>query len=150
MFNFENLELWQKAIVLADVIYSRTRNFPADERFGLTNQMRRSIVSVSSNIAEGSSRSDPGVGGCRCPRGGGKESGSLSNRLLMPTLAMMQSKARFRMVLVAREGALPVRRSTEAGRSLNEHIHLASRDGRAIANTRLPVHALNCRVRYPR
>ena len=56
MFNFEKLEVWQKAIALADVIYSDTRNFPADERFGLTNQMRRSIVSVSSNIAEGSSR----------------------------------------------------------------------------------------------
>jgi len=57
MFNFEKLEVWQKAIALADVIYSNTRNFPADERFGLTNQMRRSVVSVSSNIAEGSSRS---------------------------------------------------------------------------------------------
>jgi four helix bundle protein len=57
MFNFEKLEVWQKAIVLADVIYRQTRSFPADERFGLTNQMRRSVVSVSSNIAEGSSRS---------------------------------------------------------------------------------------------
>ena len=57
MFNFEKLEVRQKAIALADVIYSHTRNFPADERFGLTNQMRRSVVSVSSNIAEGSSRS---------------------------------------------------------------------------------------------
>jgi four helix bundle protein len=57
MFNFEKLEVWQKAITLADVIYGQTRNFPADERFGLTNQMRRSVVSVSSDIAEGSSRS---------------------------------------------------------------------------------------------
>jgi four helix bundle protein len=57
MFNFEKLEVWQKAIVLADQIYSDARNFPADERFGLTNQMRRSVVSVSSNIAEGASRS---------------------------------------------------------------------------------------------
>jgi four helix bundle protein len=56
MFNFEKLEVWQKAIALADVIYTETRKFPADERFGLTNQMRRSVVSVSSNIAEGSSR----------------------------------------------------------------------------------------------
>ena len=56
MFNFEKLEVWQKSIALADVIYSQTRSFSADERFGLTNQMRRSVVSVSSNIAEGSSR----------------------------------------------------------------------------------------------
>ena len=57
MFNFEKLDVWQKAIALADVIYNETRSFPADERFGLTNQMRRSVVSVPSNIAEGSSRS---------------------------------------------------------------------------------------------
>jgi len=57
MFNFEKLDVWQKAIALADVIYSDTRSFPADERFGLTNQMRRSVISVPSKIAEGSSRS---------------------------------------------------------------------------------------------
>jgi four helix bundle protein len=56
MFDFEKLEVWQKAIALADVIYNDTRRFPIDERFGLTNQMRRSVISVSSNIAEGSSR----------------------------------------------------------------------------------------------
>ena len=56
MFNFEKLDVWQKAVVLADVIYSQTRNFPANERFGLTNQMRRAAISISSNIAEGSSR----------------------------------------------------------------------------------------------
>jgi hypothetical protein len=57
MFNFEKLEAWHKAIALADVIYRHTRNFPAEERFGLTNQMPRSIISESSNIAEGSSKS---------------------------------------------------------------------------------------------
>ena len=34
MFNFEKLDVWQKAITLADVIYNDTRSFPADERFG--------------------------------------------------------------------------------------------------------------------
>lgn len=57
MFNFEKLEVWQKAIDFADLAYSETATFPADERFGLTNQMRRAAVSVSSNLAEGSSRS---------------------------------------------------------------------------------------------
>jgi four helix bundle protein len=57
MFNFEKLEVWNKAIDFADLIYVETRPFPADERFGLTNQLRRAATSISSNIAEGSSRS---------------------------------------------------------------------------------------------
>jgi four helix bundle protein len=56
MFNFEKLDVWQKAIDFADLVYNYTRNFPTDERFGLTNQMRRAAVSISSNIAEGTSR----------------------------------------------------------------------------------------------
>ena len=57
MFNFEKLETWHKAIAFADLVYEVSRGFPSDERFGLTNQMRRAAVSISSNIAEGSSRS---------------------------------------------------------------------------------------------
>jgi four helix bundle protein len=56
MFNYEKLETWQEAIAFADLIYSATKTFPNDERFGLTNQMRRAAVSVSSNLAEGASR----------------------------------------------------------------------------------------------
>jgi four helix bundle protein len=57
MFNFEKLDAWRKAIDFADLIYSETRGFPSEERFGLTNELRRAAVSISSNIAEGSSRS---------------------------------------------------------------------------------------------
>ena len=57
MFNFEKLEVWRKSIEFADLVYELTRSFPVEERFGLTNQMRRASVAVSSNIAEGSSRS---------------------------------------------------------------------------------------------
>jgi four helix bundle protein len=56
MFNFEKLNVWKDAIDFADLVYKLTRDFPDDERFGLTNQMRRAAVSISSNIAEGSSR----------------------------------------------------------------------------------------------
>jgi four helix bundle protein len=56
MFNFEKLGVWHRAIELADLVYCLTRTFPADERFGLTNQMRRASVSISSNLAEGCSR----------------------------------------------------------------------------------------------
>ena len=57
MFNFEKLETWHEAIAFADLVYQLTRTFPAEERFGLTNQMRRAAVSISSNLAEGCSRS---------------------------------------------------------------------------------------------
>ena len=56
MFNFEKLDVWQEAIQFADLVHELTGNFPDEERFGLTNQMRRAAVSISSNIAEGSSR----------------------------------------------------------------------------------------------
>ena len=56
MFNFEKLDVWQKAIDFAELVYKHTRQFPDDERFGLTNQMRRAAVSISSNIAEGTAR----------------------------------------------------------------------------------------------
>ncbi|MDR3402995.1 MAG: four helix bundle protein [Chthoniobacter sp.] len=56
MFNFEKLDVWRKAIDFADIVYLATGAFPGDERFGLTNQMRRAAVSIASNIAEGTSR----------------------------------------------------------------------------------------------
>jgi four helix bundle protein len=60
MFRFEKLDAWQMAIDLAQHVYAVTSRFPDTEKFGLTSQMRRSSVSISSNIAEGSGRaSDP-------------------------------------------------------------------------------------------
>ena len=56
MFRFEKLDAWQMAVELADRVYVVTGTFPDNERFGLTSQMRRSVVSISSNIAEGSGR----------------------------------------------------------------------------------------------
>ncbi len=55
-YSFENLEVWKKSRTLVKVIYSASREFPDDERYGLTSQIRRAAVSISSNIAEGSSR----------------------------------------------------------------------------------------------
>ncbi len=52
----EKLLVWQKAIVLVDVIYEITANFPKEEVFGLVSQMRRAAVSIASNLAEGSQR----------------------------------------------------------------------------------------------
>ena len=47
---------WQKGMLLAKLVYKATQNFPGDERFGLTNQLRRAAVSIPSNIAEGKGR----------------------------------------------------------------------------------------------
>lgn len=54
--SFQDLLVWQKAHQLTLQIYKNTKNFPPDERFGLTNQLRRSASSVSSNIVEGYTR----------------------------------------------------------------------------------------------
>lgn len=51
-----DLEAWKKSFELGLAIYEVTRSFPADERFGLTMQLRRGSVSVMSNIAEGFGR----------------------------------------------------------------------------------------------
>ncbi len=56
MFGFGRLEVWERAILFADTVYSITPEFPPDERFGLTNQMRRAAVSISSILAEGGAR----------------------------------------------------------------------------------------------
>ena len=54
---FKDLVVWQKAMKLVKEIYSLTKSFPADERYALTDQIRRAVVSIPSNIAEGSGRS---------------------------------------------------------------------------------------------
>lgn len=55
--SFTQLNTWQEGHKLVILIYCLTKQFPADEQFGLTSQMRRAAVSVTSNIAEGFSRS---------------------------------------------------------------------------------------------
>jgi four helix bundle protein len=51
--NFKDLRVWQKGLELVKEIYTITRDFPKEEQFGLTSQIRRAAVSIPSNIAEG-------------------------------------------------------------------------------------------------
>jgi four helix bundle protein len=55
-YSFENLRAWKENRVLVKLIYDVTRKFPKEESYGLTQQIRKAIVSVASNIAEGSGR----------------------------------------------------------------------------------------------
>lgn len=54
--NFRDLEVWRLGMALAEDVYALTREFPRDELYGLTSQMRKAVVSIPSNIAEGFNR----------------------------------------------------------------------------------------------
>lgn len=56
MHNIKELKIWNKAIELATDVYSVTKNFPKEEVYGLTSQLRRAAVSIPSNISEGAGR----------------------------------------------------------------------------------------------
>lgn len=58
--SYKDLEVWQKGMALVKDIYEVTTDFPGEEKFGLVNQIRRSAVSIPSNIAEGHARSGTG------------------------------------------------------------------------------------------
>jgi len=57
---YQELIAWQKAIELVTEVYAATRDFPRDEIYGLTGQLRRAAVSIPSNIAEGQGRASSG------------------------------------------------------------------------------------------
>ena len=58
-YSFEKLKVWQKSKQWVIHLYKLTETFPREEKYGLVSQLRRASVSVSSNIAEGSSRKTP-------------------------------------------------------------------------------------------
>ncbi|GAB4231925.1 MAG: four helix bundle protein [Ekhidna sp.] len=60
MHRYKELEVWKKAVKLSLEIYKLTQQFPSEEKYGLVSQMRRSSVSIASNIAEGAGRNTNG------------------------------------------------------------------------------------------
>ena len=53
---FKNLIVWQKAMALVKAVYALSKQFPSEERYALTDQIRRAVISIPSNIAEGNGR----------------------------------------------------------------------------------------------
>lgn len=53
---FKSLIVWQKAMELVKAVYALTKQFPSEERYALTDQIRRAVISIPSNIAEGNGR----------------------------------------------------------------------------------------------
>jgi four helix bundle protein len=58
--HYRELLVWQRAIQMVVNVYKLTRQFPREEQFGLTSQLRRAAISVASNIAEGHGRASTG------------------------------------------------------------------------------------------
>jgi four helix bundle protein len=56
--NYKNLKIWILGIEIADEVYRISSKFPTEEKFGLTSQINRCAVSMPSNVAEGSSRTE--------------------------------------------------------------------------------------------
>ena len=57
--NYKDLIAWQRAMDLVEMVYLLTQRFPKEELYGLTSQIRRAVVSIPSNIAEGEGRNSP-------------------------------------------------------------------------------------------
>lgn len=60
MHLFEDLKIWQKAMDITEEVYLLSALFPKEEKYGLTSQIRRSAISIASNIAEGAGRNTNG------------------------------------------------------------------------------------------
>ncbi|QLE00109.1 four helix bundle protein [Galbibacter sp. BG1] len=60
MHRFEELKIWQKAMVVTEKCYAITSEFPVEEKYGLISQIRRSAVAIPSNISEGAGRNTNG------------------------------------------------------------------------------------------
>ena len=110
--SYRDLRAWQDAVTLAEACYRLTREFPRDELFGLTSQIRRAVGSVPANIAEGHGRENTGsfVQYLRISQGSLKELethlllservGVLSGPDLQPVIAQCESLGKMLRALI--------------------------------------------------
>lgn len=122
--DFRDLTVWQRSVDLAELIYRLTQGFPPEERYGMTAQLRRASVSVSSNIAEGNGRgSTPDY--IRFLR---NSSGSLNEMRSLTILSHRLGMAADQDVNIVEESVEPVSKMLASLRlSLSRHAANASR-----------------------
>jgi four helix bundle protein len=96
--SYRDLRVWQDAIALAETCYRLTGQFPRDELFGLTSQIRRAAASISANIAEGHGRENTGsfIQSLRIAQGSLKE---LETRLILAERVSILAKSDLETVL---------------------------------------------------
>jgi four helix bundle protein len=96
--SYRDLRIWQDAIALAETCYRLTGQFPRDELFGLTSQIRRASASISANIAEGHGRESTGsfIQALRVAQGSLKE---LETHLILAERVGILAKPELEMVL---------------------------------------------------
>jgi len=107
--SYRDLIAWQKAMDLVKLVYELTDKFPSEERFGLTSQIRKAVVSVPSNIAEGQGRNST------------KE---FINHLSIAYGSLMETEtqnlvAEMRAYISAGESAVVLTKAAEVGRLIN-------------------------------
>jgi len=107
--NYRDLITWQMAMELAKEVYRTTMNFPKEERYRITSQIRRSAVSVPSNVAEGHSRNSTGEYRQQL----GVANGSLAE---LETLVLLSTSFTY---LSEEEGNELLKRCSEVGKLLN-------------------------------
>jgi four helix bundle protein len=100
--SYRDLVVWQKAMALAALCYTKTRSFPRTEAFGMTGQIRRSAASVPANIAEGNGREHTGsyIHSLRISQGSLKE---LETHVLLAETVELMEKADAEEILRASE-----------------------------------------------
>jgi four helix bundle protein len=126
---YRDLEVWQRAVDLVIEAYRVTKTFPAEERYGLTSQIRRSAVSIASNIAEGRGRQ--GLGGFLYHL-------SVANGSLMEVETQLLIAVKLGYVREATvEGV--VRRCSEVGRMLAGLIRALKRRRATSGRSRYPI-----------
>ena len=96
--SYRDLRVWQDAIALAETCYRLTGQFPRDELFGLTSQIRRAAASISANIAEGHGRENTGsfIQSLRIAQGSLKE---LETHLILAERVSILAKSDMETVL---------------------------------------------------